>query len=168
MDKSAANDLTGRILLRDVTEADLAIFFEHQLAESARYMAAFTSKDPTDKDAFLAHWNKILADETIIKKSIRFDGQVVGHVVSFQQMGELEVSYWIGKDYWGQGLATRALSHFLDEMKARPLFARAVKDNIGSIRVLEKCGFTIVGEDKGFANGRGGEVEEFILKLANR
>lgn len=47
----------------------------------------------------------------------------------------------------------------------RPLYARAVKDNIASIRVLEKCGFVLSGEDKGFSNARSKEVEEFILKL---
>lgn len=42
---------------------------------------------------------------------------------------------------------------------------RDVQDNIGSICVLQKCGFTITGEDKGFANGRNAEIEEYILTL---
>ena len=49
--------------------------------------------------------------------------------------------------------------------KGRPMYARVVKDNIASLRVLEKCGFTICGEGKGFAYARGEEVEEFILRL---
>lgn len=47
----------------------------------------------------------------------------------------------------------------------RPLYARVVKDNLASQRVLQKCGFTICGENKGFANARGKEVEEFIMRL---
>jgi RimJ/RimL family protein N-acetyltransferase len=79
--------------------------------------------------------------------------------------GELEVGYWIDKPQWGKGIATQALRAFLPYVAERPLYARVVKDNIGSIRVLQKCGFTISGEDKGFANARAAEVEEFIFKL---
>jgi RimJ/RimL family protein N-acetyltransferase len=158
--------MTSDLFLRDVVEDDLPIFFEQQLEPEANYMAAFTAKDPTNRDAFTAHWNRILADATVIIKTIVFDGHVVGHVLSYEESGKPEVSYWIGKEYWGKGLATRALSDFLEYgNKTRPIYARAAKDNIGSLRVLEKCGFTIAGENKGFANARGEEVEEFILIL---
>jgi RimJ/RimL family protein N-acetyltransferase len=153
------------VILRDTTEDDLPIFFEQQLDSDANYMAAFTAEDPTDKDAFTAHWAKILGDDTKINKTILLDERVAGYVACFEQFGEPEVSYWIGKEYWGRGLATKALSDFLGYVKVRPLCARVAKDNIASIRVLEKCGFTISGEDKGFSNARGEEIEEFILKL---
>jgi len=153
------------VLLRNTTEDDLPTFFEQQLDSDANYMAAFTAKDPTDKDAFTAHWAKILSDDTITNKTILFNEQVAGHVGCFERFGEPEVSYWIGKEYWGRGLATKALSDFLGYVKLRPLYARVAKDNIASIRVLEKCGFTMSGEGKGFSNARGEEVEEFILKL---
>ncbi|MFC4809016.1 GNAT family N-acetyltransferase [Paenibacillus sp. GCM10023250] len=154
------------LTLRDVIEDDLSIFFEQQLDATANFMAAFTAKDPSDKAAFKAHWAKILNNETIIKKTIIYHGKVAGHVSSFEQFGEREVSYWIGREYWGKGVATEALSQFLRGIPIRPLYARAAKDNIASIRVLEKCGFEIEGEDKGYANSRAEEVEEFILKLA--
>jgi RimJ/RimL family protein N-acetyltransferase len=104
--------LSCHILLRDTIESDLSTFFEQQLDRTANYMAAFTAKDPTDKDAFAAHWTKILGDDTITKKTILFEGQVVGYVVSFERFGKPEVSYWIGKEYWGRGIATTALSEF--------------------------------------------------------
>ncbi len=155
----------GNVLLREVKEGDLPIFFEHQKDPDANYIAAFTAKDPTDESAFAKHWNRILTDEGIVTRTILFDGQVAGHVVSFEQFGEREVSYWIGKRHWGKGIATHALAMFLKEMKIRPLYARAAKDNLASIRVLKKCGFAVIGEDKCFANARGEEVEEFILRL---
>jgi RimJ/RimL family protein N-acetyltransferase len=155
----------SEVKLRDVTEEDLPIFFEQQLDSTANYIAAFTAKDPSDRNAFMNHWTKIIANETITIKTIIFNGNVTGHISNFEQFGEPEVSYWIGKEYWGQGIATKALSEFLDYIKARPLYARAAKDNIASIRVLEKCGFSITSEDKGFSNARGKDVEEFILKL---
>ncbi len=153
------------IHLRDMTEADLPIFFQQQLEPEANYMAAFTAKDPTDREAFDAKWAKILADETIISKTILDAGQVAGHVVSHAWFGDPEISYWTGKAYWGRGVATAALAQFLDVVQTRPLYARAVQDNAASIRVLQKCGFTICGEAKGFANARGEEVEELILRL---
>jgi RimJ/RimL family protein N-acetyltransferase len=103
---------------------------------------------------------------TVIIKTIVCDRQVVGSVLSYKEAGKVQVSYWIGKEYWGKGLATRALSGFLAHgNKARPIYARVAKDNLGSRRVLEKCGFTIMGEAKGFANARGEEIEELILEL---
>ena len=157
--------MTGDLLLRDVMEDDLPIFFEQQLDPDANYMAAFTARNPADRDAFTSHWNTILGDDTTTNKTILFAGQVVGHIASFKRLGKPEVSYWIGKEYWGKGLATRALSEFLSRVKERPVYARAAKDNTASIRVLEKCGFRISGEDKGFSRARGKEVEEVILEL---
>ena len=159
------NPLKNEVLLRDVSEDDLPIFFDQQLDPVANYMAAFTTKDPADRDAFAAHWTKILANDTITIKTILFDGDVAGHVLSYERFGKPEISYWIGKTFWGKGIATKALSKFLCHQKARPLYARAAKDNTASIRVLEKCRFTISGEYKGFSNARGEEVEEFILTL---
>ena len=152
--------------LRDVLETDLPIFFAYQLDPDAQAMAAFTSKDPANREAFMAHWHQILANPTIIIRTIVVDGQVTGSVSSYQDDGHPEVTYWLGKHYWGKGLATRALTAFLAHANpTRPIYARAAKDTIGSLRVLEKCGFRIISENKGFANARGKEIEEFLLEL---
>jgi RimJ/RimL family protein N-acetyltransferase len=151
--------------LRNVIKADLPVFFEQQLDKDANHRAAFTTNQPEDREAFNAHWAKILADETITKKTILFEGHVAGHISSFIMVDEREISYWLGKEFWGKGIASAALLEFLGYVKTRPLYARAVKDNLASIRVLEKCGFKISGYNKDFANGRGEEVEEVILKL---
>lgn len=157
---------TQSIVLRDVMMSDLPIFFDQQLDPEANRMAAFTRKDPADRDAFMAHWAKILRDETITIQTILFDGQVAGSVLSYvDEDGQREVSYWIGRPYWGKGVATRGLLAFLDHIKVRPLYARVAQDNIGSLRVLEKCRFTRIGEGRGFSAARGQEVEEFLLRL---
>ncbi len=155
------------VQLRDVRESDLPIFFEFQRDPVANRMAAFTARDPSDRAAFQAHWAKILSDETITNKTIVSDGRVVGHVAKFvdKEFGKPEVTYWIGREFWGRGLATKALSEFLRHVAVRPIYGRAAKDNLGSLRVLEKCGFRIVGHAKGFANARGEEVEEAMLEL---
>ncbi len=157
--------MSGEIILRGVIESDLPIFFEQQLDPEANHMAAFTAEDPTDYEAFMAHWAQILGDESITTMAIVVDGQVAGHTATFEQFGKPSVSYWLGRRYWGQGIATRALTTFLQLVSTRPLYARAAKDNVASLRVLQKCGFAIRGEDRGYANARDEEIEEFILRL---
>lgn len=153
------------LVLRNVIEDDLPIFFKHQQDSEANQMAAFTSKDPNDWNSFAEHWNKILTNKDIIKQTIIVENTVVGHVSLFVQFGEPEVSYWIGKEYWRKGIATNALREFLKQVTIRPLYARAAKDNAGSLKVLKRGGFTILGEDSGYANARGKDVEEFVLTL---
>ncbi len=153
------------VVLRDVTTEDLDIFFAQQLDPEANDMAVFTARDPTDRAAFDALWSQFLSDERITMKAIVADGQVAGSILSYPDFGEMEVGYWLGKTYWGQGIATRALAGLLGEITTRPLYARAAKDNIASIRVLQKCGFAIVGEDIAYSNARRSLVGEFVLKL---
>lgn len=154
----------GDLRLRDVTEDDLPIFFEQQLDPGATQMAAFPSRD---KEAFMRHWAKILSDPSVVAKAITLEGQLAGHVVSFEVLGEHEVGYWIGKEYWGRGIATRALADFLEQLPTRPLYAHVAKHNLASLKVLQKCGFAICGEDE-FLGADGKRVEEFILKLESR
>src|SRR5262249_6897969 len=158
---------TSDVLLREVTEGDVVIFFEQQQDPVANWMAAFSAKDPADRAAFAAKWAKILGDESSTNQTILFGGQVAGSIGAFVApwSGKLEVTYWLGREFWGKGIATKALALFLSAIKARPLYARAAKDNIASLRVLEKCGFTINGYERGFANARGEEVEEVVLEL---
>jgi RimJ/RimL family protein N-acetyltransferase len=165
MTPSALGPLPSGFALREVSEDDLPILFEQQLDPDANRMAAFVSKDPADKTAFVAHWRKLLANPAIVKNAILLDGRLAGSVASYPQDGRREVTYWLGKEFWGRGLATQALAEFIRRTAERPLGARVAKDNIASLRVLEKCGFVIRGEDKGFANARGEEIEEWILEL---
>jgi RimJ/RimL family protein N-acetyltransferase len=136
------------ILLRDVSASDLPIFFEQQLDPIANQMAAFPARD---RDAFMAHWAKIMADEANILKTILYGDQVAGNLVSWEHDGEREVGYWLGRKFWGKGIATRALSLFLQQVKSRPLYAYVVRHNLASIRVLEKCGFKQTGEKDAYA-----------------
>ncbi len=153
------------ITLREVIDSDLSLFFEFQLDSTANHMAAFTAKDPADRDAFDAHWERILGDEKIVIQTILFEEQVAGHIATFERSGEQEITYWIGRPYWGKGVATAALKQFLIQVTERPLHARVAKDNIGSRRVLEKCGFIAMGEESGFAQARGEEIPECLMML---
>lgn len=150
------------VRLRDVQEGDLPILFEHQIDPVAHRMAVFT---PRDRDAFMAHWAKILADETVVKKAVLLDGRVAGHVVIFERSGRWEVGYWIGREHWGRGIATRALAQLLPTVSRRPLHAFVAKQNTASIRVLEKSGFVVEEEIRG-SHGEGGPlIEDVLMRL---
>jgi RimJ/RimL family protein N-acetyltransferase len=128
-------------------------------------MAAFPARD---YDAFMAHWAKILSDETTRNRIIVADGEVAGSISTFEMDGRREVGYWVGREYWGRGVATRALAALLDEEPVRPIYAHVAKHNVGSRRVLEKCGFVVEGEDTGFPDEDGNPVEELVLILRSR
>ena len=156
-----ANDLS----LRDLKKSAPSVFFEYQLDAEANRMAAFIARVPADRMAFDAHWEKIMADDTVTIRTILYGQQIAGHVASFVMEGNLEVTYWIGREFWGKGIATRALAEFLKLVETRPIYGVAALDNTGSIRVLEKCGFKEVGRKKAYASARQAEIEEVTLEL---
>jgi RimJ/RimL family protein N-acetyltransferase len=134
------------VSLREVAEQDLSDFFVHQL-----------------EPAHVARLGESLSTANVKVRTISADDKIVGYVAHFWRNDQPEVSYWIGSEHWNKGFATRALRRFLAEVEVRPLYARAAKNNIGSVRVLEKCGFSVVGEGQFVAEGH--EVGEFIFAL---
>jgi [ribosomal protein S5]-alanine N-acetyltransferase len=154
-----------QLKLRPSEKSDLEFFFQFQLDEEANYLAAFTSKDPSDKEAYFEKFTKILDDPSINNQTILIGETIAGSVAKFEIEGDAEITYWIDRNFWGKGIATTALKNFLMIENTRPIFARVAFDNFGSQKVLEKCGFVKIGADKGFANARQAEIEEFIYKL---
>jgi RimJ/RimL family protein N-acetyltransferase len=148
--------------LRDVVDTDLPVFFEHQRDPEANRMAAFPARD---EEAFTTHWRKILADERNTTKTIVFEGEVAGNISAFDRDGKREVGYWIGREFWGKGLATKALAELLEHETERPLYARVATANPASVRVLEKCGFSLVGTETEFDERLGEEIEEAVMEL---
>jgi RimJ/RimL family protein N-acetyltransferase len=154
-----------RCALREMRDEDLPVLFEQWVDPEAAHMAAFTAPDHMDRDAFERRWSRLRADATIINRVIVADGEVAGTIGSWGGPDEREVTYWIGRSHWGKGIATAALNAFLTIDPTRPLHARVAYDNVASRRVLEKCGFRVTGTDRGFAEARSGEIEEFLLRL---
>ncbi len=154
-----------QIALRQTEIPDLERFFQFQLDKEASFLAAFTPKDPTNKEAYLEKYTKHLADPTINMQTILLGETIVGSIAKFIIEGDTEITYWIDKNFWGKGITTEALRSFLTSENSRPIFGRVAFDNVGSQRVLEKCGFIRIGKDKGFANARQAEIEEYIYKL---
>jgi RimJ/RimL family protein N-acetyltransferase len=147
-------------IIRDVVEADIPIFFEQQRDPEARRMAVFPERERSE---FTSHWQKILASDELTKKTILSGEEVAGNIVCFDRDGKRLVGYWLGREFWGQGLATRALAELLVEVTERPLYAYVAKTNIGSARVLEKCGFERM--DQRIRREELGEVDEDLYVL---
>ena len=146
-------------MLRPVVESDLEAFYEQQADPESVVMAAVPARE---RESHLEHWRKVLADETTLVRTIDAGGAVAGHVVSFVRDGNREVGYWVGREYWGRGVASAALAAFLAQERRRPLLARVAAHNPASRRVLEKCGFTAVAELK---DPEGDGVDEVHLRL---
>lgn len=154
------------VTLREVRDTDLAVFYGQTTDPEGIRMAAFTTEDPADRARFDAHWARLRHDPEVVTLAVvGADGEVLGSIGVFGPPGEREVTYWIGREYWGRGAATAALRAVLAAVPDRPLHARVAADNTGSLRVLATCGFTVTGHDRGYANARGAEIDEVLLTL---
>jgi RimJ/RimL family protein N-acetyltransferase len=159
--RTGRSSMSNEVRLRAVISSDLPIFFENQRDQAATAMAAFPSRDHA---TFTAHWERILAIETNIVLTILAGDDVAGNICCFERDGHWLIGYWLGREHWNKGIATRALVEFLRLVPIRPLRAHVAKSNLASFRVLQKCGFTVCGEEKG-PGISGEEIEEFILEL---
>jgi RimJ/RimL family protein N-acetyltransferase len=159
---TGVRDGAPEVRLRSVEDGDLDVFLHHQLDASATEMAAFPARD---EDRFAAHWARIRADDTAVLRTIVADGLVAGNIVSWLQGGQRLLGYWIGREHWGRGIATRALARFVDDVSIRPLYAHVAVHNAGSIRVLERCGFHRDRVQESAAAAPDDGVEEFIFVL---
>jgi len=151
--------------IRPTTLADLDTLFTFQQDEEANHMAAFVSENRTDKAAYMAKWTALLSGNEVVACTIVVDGEIAGTVGSYPMEGEWQITYWIDKAYWGRGIATAAAKAFLKQFATRPMYGRAAFDNVGSIKVLEHCGFVKTGTDSYHSHARGMEIEEVIYRL---
>lgn len=156
----------AEVALREVEDADLDALFEQMRDPESVQMAAFTARDPHDRAAFDAHIARLRSNPDLTFLAVTLDGQLAGTVGSFEMEGETEVTYWIDRYQWGQGVAGRALALLLERITVRPIRARVAGDNLGSLKVLQRAGFVVVGTDVGYANARQAEIEETILRLS--
>lgn len=149
-------------VLREVVESDLDAFYEHQADPEATRMALFPARD---RPAFDAHWRTVLAGDGPMVKTILYQGEVAGNALSWEQDGRRLVGYWLGREYWGKGLATRALAELVEVVSARPLHAWVAPSNVASVRVLEKCGFLFVETRVEYDERLGEEIELHLYEL---
>lgn len=145
-----------------MTRGDLSWFYEFQCDLESNELAAVYPRSEAD---FHDHWHNILTDSKTTAKAIIADQHPVGSISCFCCDGQNSVGYWIGRPFWGQGIASTALRLLLAIETRRPLFARVARENGASIRVLQKCGFEITGYEFSPGTDRFVECEEATLKL---
>lgn len=145
-----------------MTLDDLGWLYKFQCdPQSNRLAAVYPRREPD----FYSHWHHSLNDAEIVAKAIAVDDEPVGCISCFRCNGRDSIGYWIGRLFWGRGIASAALSMLLDLETRRPLHARVAKDNPASIRVLQKCGFEITGYEFSPGTDRYVECEEAMLTL---
>jgi RimJ/RimL family protein N-acetyltransferase len=154
------------VALRPVEDADLDVLFEQMRDPESVWMAAFTGDDPDDRSAFDAHMAMRRSSADITLRAITRDGDLVGSLASFVVEGQTELTYWIDRAAWGNGIASQAVALLLDAIPVRPRYARASSDNAGSLRILQKSGFRTIRTETSFAPARQEQIEESILRLA--
>lgn len=155
------------VRLRAVEDDDLDVFWGFYSDPELQHMAGVTREYFHQREAFDRHWQRVRAAPEALNRTIVLGGQAVGHIAAFGPRDEREVAYVVGRPFWGRGIATAALRQLLDLEPSRPLHAGAAADNLGSIRVLEKCGFAVTGRDRDGdpSMARGGEVDIVLLTL---
>jgi RimJ/RimL family protein N-acetyltransferase len=153
------------VALRAHSNDDDDTLFAYMRDRDSVLMAAFTAEDPSDRAAFDAWRSRNQSNDGVTMRSITCDGELVGSIASFVVDGDTEITYWIGREHWGQNIASQALALFLREVADRPVRARAASDNIASRRVLEKAGFVVIGTEESFAAGRGHVIGETVMEL---
>ncbi len=153
------------IKLIKTTEEDLQSLFIFQTDEVSNQLAAFTPENPHDKEAYLKKWTGIVNNPGIDMQSIWLGEELVGSVIHFTIEEETNVSYWMNREHWGKGIASRALKAFIAQSDKELLHARVAFDNTRSQKVLENCGFQRIGKERGYANARQAEIEEFIYRF---
>jgi RimJ/RimL family protein N-acetyltransferase len=130
--------------LREVTDDDLDELYAHQADRVSYEMAHVPTRD---RQAFDAHWQLLRANPEVLLRVIDVDGAVAGSMLSFVLRGERLIGYWIGREFWGRGIATQALAQLLAIETRRPLRAHVFPPNRASARVLEKNGFRLLAEE---------------------
>jgi RimJ/RimL family protein N-acetyltransferase len=152
----------SHVRLRDIVPDDLPRIYEFNLDPDANRLAGTI---PRSAAAFKTNWENTLADSNVVAKAISVGDVLAGYISCFQRDGIHSVGYWVGKNFWGQGIASRALVLLLNEVTIRPLHAQAATSNRASLRVLQKCGFVIRSAQVESADDRYLECEVAFLVL---
>jgi RimJ/RimL family protein N-acetyltransferase len=116
--------------------------------EVARYMNHRFPSPYTRADA--AAWIRLKLDERdLLHWAIDVDGELAGGIGLIrgvlEHAGNVAIGYWIGRRFWGRGIASDALralsAHAIETLRPRRLWANVMGANAASARVLEKAGY---------------------------
>lgn len=138
-----SDDVLSAVALREPIDDDFEIIFPMTQDPAANAMSMVY---PRSRAQFREQWDTRCDHPACVVRTILLGGEVVGRVNSFPKGEETHVGYLVARSHWGRGIMSEALRRFVALIEHRPLIACAAKSNIGSRRVLEKCGFVKIGE----------------------
>ncbi len=163
----------ARIRLRPLRPADADAI--ERLAgewEVARYLARVPHPYPPGE---ARRWIEALADgdEVALAVERRADRAMIGCCgYTLEPDGTPDIGYWLGRAYWGQGLATEAvgrlLAHLFEDLGKERVSASALPENPASIRLQQRLGFAYAGAVEWDLPARGGKrfLEKRVLDRA--
>ena len=122
-----------------------------------------------------AKWWVNCASQANTIKAIELDGILVGCISAtkgdFEYSRSAELGYWLGRDYWNQGITTQAVAEFSQSLfkctDIVRLSVSVVSDNKASIRVLEKNAFSQDGLLKKASFKQGQFYDECLFSKIN-
>ncbi|MCK7613698.1 GNAT family N-acetyltransferase [Roseibium sediminicola] len=97
------------------------------------------------------------------------DGEMIGGM-GFKKLQETpEIGYWLGRPYWGKGFMSEAVeaavTWLFRNTDHERLAGEAMTENAGSLKVLEKLGFRLVGEVGCASVSRGATVPALRMEV---
>jgi len=148
---------TERLILRPWQESDLADFFEYASVDGVGQMAGWLPHKNMEESQMIL--NMFIADKKTLALELKENGKVIGSIgledIDFKDAGHLqgrEIGYALSKVYWGRGLMPEAVNAVISYCFRELAFDWLTCDhfvwNRQSCRVIEKCGFRYVGEEK--------------------
>jgi ribosomal-protein-alanine N-acetyltransferase len=173
-------DVDENFILREQTIEDTDAFYAYYTdPEVARYILASNPKNLAEASAEIHYCRSLFTYKrgiywTLARKSDNYMIGAIGLYINNQHL-RAEICYDLSRQYWNQGIMTKALQRIMqfcfNNIGINRIEAITLKDNNASIAILEKLGFRHEGCMKNYRyhNGRSHDIEMFALtpEMAN-
>lgn len=143
--------MESKMILREFGPDDIYSIVKH--ASNFNVSKYLTAKFPCPYKTEHAEWWINVGSKIGHHRAIDIDGECVGGIgITFgegEHLYSCQIGYWLGESHWGKGIATEALSVMTNDAFSSKrivrLYAPVFSPNKASMRVLEKCGYTLEG-----------------------
>ncbi len=161
------------VTIAPITEEDIKALYPMGSTKAISWMSGGGLKYPTPYAEFRTKNTIAVSDDVGEQETwvINHKGEPAGSIGYFRRENDspLEIGYWLGEPFWGMGIASKALMLALDAIRLNGvtgvITATALKENIGSAKVLQKCGFDITGEENTHSPARDMMVDVIHYKV---
>ena len=146
---------TERLILRKLRKDDAEAMYKNwdNDPEVAKYTLWVASKSIKETKKLIDMWLKEEKENKVIRFIITEKGkdEPIGSIDTFEFVnGYPEIGYCLSRKYWNKGYMSEACNAFINYLFTlgyKKVLIRADTRNIGSLKVIEKCGFTFTHEE---------------------